>query len=80
MTHLRDLANAGLTHVHLLPVFDIATINENRAEQLTPPCNLASFGPASTEQAACIDGVRDDDGFNWGYDPCSCSRTRSRSA
>jgi pullulanase-type alpha-1,6-glucosidase len=69
MTHLRDLATAGLTHVHLLPVFDIATINENRAEQLTPPCNLASFGPASTEQAACIEGVRDDDGFNWGYDP-----------
>jgi pullulanase-type alpha-1,6-glucosidase len=69
MTHLRDLASAGLSHVHLLPVFDIATINENRGEQLTPPCDLASCGPASTEQAACIEQVRDADGFNWGYDP-----------
>ncbi len=43
MQHLAQLADAGLTHVHLLPVFDIATINENRAEQLTPPCDLASL-------------------------------------
>jgi len=69
MTHLRDLADAGLTHVHLLPVFDIATINEIRAEQEEPPCDLASFGPASPEQQACIDQVRNTDGFNWGYDP-----------
>ena len=69
MTHLRALASAGLTHVHLLPVFDIATINENRAEQLEPPCDLASFEASSTEQAACIEQVRDADGFNWGYDP-----------
>jgi pullulanase-type alpha-1,6-glucosidase len=69
MTHLRDLADAGLTHVHLLPVFDIATIQENRADQETPPCDLESFGPASPEQQACIDQVRNTDGFNWGYDP-----------
>jgi pullulanase-type alpha-1,6-glucosidase len=69
MTHLRDLADAGLTHVHLLPVFDIATIEENRAEQETPPCDLASYGSASPEQQACIGQVRDTDGFNWGYDP-----------
>ena len=69
MSHLRDLAAAGLTHVHLLPVFDIATINENRSDQLTPPCDLASFGPASPGQQACIDQVRGQDGFNWGYDP-----------
>nr|MDJ0716368.1 hypothetical protein [Prochloraceae cyanobacterium] len=29
MKHLVDLARAGLTHVHLLPAFDIATVNEN---------------------------------------------------
>jgi hypothetical protein len=29
--HLRALVEAGLTHLHLLPVFDIATINENKA-------------------------------------------------
>ncbi|MGD8586585.1 MAG: alpha-amylase family glycosyl hydrolase, partial [Chloroflexota bacterium] len=28
MRHLEALADAGLTHLHLLPVFDIATINE----------------------------------------------------
>ena len=30
--HLRSLAEAGLTHVHLLPSFDIATVNENRGD------------------------------------------------
>jgi pullulanase-type alpha-1,6-glucosidase len=69
MTHLRRLAEAGLTHVHLLPVFDIATVEEDRAAQLQPPCDLESFGPASPEQQACIEQVRDEDGFNWGYDP-----------
>jgi pullulanase/glycogen debranching enzyme len=69
MRHLRALADAGLTHVHLLPVFDIATVNENRAEHQEPPCDLESFGPASPEQQACIDQVRGTDGFNWGYDP-----------
>ena len=36
MVHLKALADAGLTHVHLLPVFDIATINENKAERVEP--------------------------------------------
>ena len=29
MTHLERLSKAGLTHIHLLPVNDIATVNEN---------------------------------------------------
>ncbi len=66
---LRQLADAGINTVHLLPTFDIATIEENRAAQATPACDLASFGPASAEQQACINGIRDLDGFNWGYDP-----------
>ncbi|WP_448002603.1 pullulanase-type alpha-1,6-glucosidase [Agromyces bauzanensis] len=66
---LRELAEAGINTVHLLPTFDIATIEEDRAAQATPACDLASFGPASPEQQACIDAVRDLDGFNWGYDP-----------
>ncbi len=69
MTHLRELADAGLNTVHLLPVFDIATVTERRSEQATPPCDLASYGPASEEQQACIEEIRADDGFNWGYDP-----------
>ncbi|MBC7591225.1 MAG: pullulanase-type alpha-1,6-glucosidase [Salinibacterium sp.] len=67
--HLAKLAGAGLNTVHLLPTFDIATIEENRAAQATPECDLESFGPASTEQQACIQAVADADGFNWGYDP-----------
>ncbi len=28
--HLKNLADAGLTHVHLLPCFDFATVNEQK--------------------------------------------------
>ncbi|MBC7442739.1 MAG: pullulanase-type alpha-1,6-glucosidase [Ramlibacter sp.] len=67
--HLKELANAGLNTVHLLPTFDIATIEEDRSKQKVPECDLASFGPASTEQQACVQATADADGFNWGYDP-----------
>ena len=67
--HLRALENAGLNTVHLLPTFDIASIEEERSEQKTPPCDLESFAPDSAEQQACIAEVADTDGFNWGYDP-----------
>ncbi|MDX2078278.1 MAG: pullulanase-type alpha-1,6-glucosidase, partial [bacterium] len=70
MQHLKALADAGLTHLHLLPSFDIATIDENRANWQTPSFEeLASFPPDSEEQQALIDATRDLDGFNWGYDP-----------
>ncbi|WP_454300082.1 hypothetical protein [Salana multivorans] len=38
VNHLRDLSEAGLTTVHLLPSFDIATttINEDRSQQKLP--------------------------------------------
>jgi len=67
--HLQALADAGLTTVHLLPTFDIASIEEDRTVQQTPDCDLASFAPDSPEQQACIEPVRDTDGYNWGYDP-----------
>ncbi|NYE18786.1 pullulanase-type alpha-1,6-glucosidase [Microbacterium immunditiarum] len=66
---LRQLADAGINTVHLLPTFDIATIEEDRSKQAVPDCDLASFAPDSTEQQACIEAVADADGFNWGYDP-----------
>jgi pullulanase-type alpha-1,6-glucosidase len=68
-THLRKLAKAGVTHVHLLPVFDFATIPERRADQATPPCDLAALPPDSDKQQACVGEVADRDGYNWGYDP-----------
>lgn len=69
MAHLAGLQAAGLTTVHLLPTFDIASIEENRAAQATPDCDLASFPADSAEQQACVGAVADADGFNWGYDP-----------
>jgi len=68
MQHLKALAAAGLTHLHLLPVFDIATINEDptqRQEPQIPP----DAAPDSTAQADAVNAVRDQDAFNWGYDP-----------
>ncbi|WP_344387633.1 pullulanase-type alpha-1,6-glucosidase [Asanoa iriomotensis] len=69
MRHLRSLASAGVSHLHLLPVFDFATVPERRADQAVPGCDLASLPPASEEQQACVEPVRATDGFNWGYDP-----------
>ena len=69
MRHLRQLARSGLNTVHLLPVNDIASIEEDRAAQLTPDCDLESFPPDSEEQQACVTAVAARDGFNWGYDP-----------
>jgi pullulanase-type alpha-1,6-glucosidase len=69
MRHLRHLARSGMNSLHLLPTNDIATIEEDRAQQQEPPCDLAAFPPASDQQQACIGPIRDADGFNWGYDP-----------
>ena len=69
MRHLRSLAEAGMGYVHLLPVNDISSIEEDRAKQQTPACDLASYGPASEAQQACVTDVAAQDGFNWGYDP-----------
>ncbi|GAB3018999.1 hypothetical protein GCM10011376_39330 [Nocardioides flavus (ex Wang et al. 2016)] len=69
MRHLRRLADAGLNTVHLLPAFDIATIEERRSAQQAPACDLESLPPDSSRQQECVDAVRSKDGFNWGYDP-----------
>ncbi len=72
MTHLRELADAGLNTVHLLPAFDIATIPEKWADQATPACDLPALtaaDPAGEAQQACVGAVQAADGFNWGYDP-----------
>ncbi|WP_084614420.1 pullulanase-type alpha-1,6-glucosidase [Nakamurella lactea] len=72
MQHLKALSQAGLNTLHLLPVFDIATINEDRSQQQTPQCDLPALtaaDPAGEAQQACTSAVADTDGFNWGYDP-----------
>jgi pullulanase-type alpha-1,6-glucosidase len=68
--HLKALVNAGLTHLHLMPVFDIATIDEDKSTWQSPdPDVLATYPPDSEEQQAAVSLTADLDGFNWGYDP-----------
>ena len=69
MRHLRKLAAAGTSYVHLLPVFDFATVPERRADQQRPDCDLASYAPDSERQQKCVGKSAAKDAFNWGYDP-----------
>jgi pullulanase len=70
MRHLRALAEAGLTHLHLLPIFDIATIEEDPTLRREPDlAALEALPPDSDQQQALIDPIRDQDAYNWGYDP-----------
>ena len=70
MKHLASLAEAGLTHVHLLPAFDIATIDEDRSTWQQPdPAVLSTYPPDSDQQQAAVTATENLDGFNWGYDP-----------
>lgn len=45
--HLRDLAQAGLTHVHLLPSYDFGSVPEKAQEQLTVEIDLSQFAPGA---------------------------------
>ena len=65
MRHLKSLQKAGLSHVHLLPVFDIASVDETGCTTPT----IAGAAPDAESQQAAVDAVRDSDCFNWGYDP-----------
>jgi pullulanase/glycogen debranching enzyme len=67
--HLRELAEAGTSYVHLLPAFDIATIPERKADQATVDCDLASYPADSDQQQACVAKAAAKDAYNWGYDP-----------
>ncbi|MEW9529339.1 pullulanase-type alpha-1,6-glucosidase [Microbispora sp. NPDC049125] len=69
MAELRSLAGDGLTHVHLLPVFDFATVPDRAEDRTEPACDLAAMPPDSPEQQACVTATAAKDSFNWGYDP-----------
>ena len=73
MNHLQALQESGLTHLHLLPAFDIATINEDVTEQVNLTADeIITFTNApmtSTVQQQWTADNRMLDGFNWGYDP-----------
>lgn len=70
MKHLRALAEAGLTHIHLLPAFDIASVDEDKSTWKTvDEALLASYPPDSDQQLLAVSAISGEDGFNWGYDP-----------
>jgi pullulanase-type alpha-1,6-glucosidase len=65
-----DAGPAGVTHVHLLPSFDFATINEDKTAWQSPSFDaLAALPPDSSAQQSQVGATADRDGFNWGYDP-----------
>ena len=67
--HLASLAEAGLTHIHLLPMYDFASVNEDSPylRQFWP--NPVGFPTNSEEQQKQVQANSGIDGFNWGYDP-----------
>ena len=70
MKHLKALAEAGLTHIHLLPAFDIASVNEDKTTwQPLDEAALAALPPDSDGQSLAVQAIAGNDGFNWGYDP-----------
>ncbi len=65
MRHLRALAQAGLTDVHLLPAYDFSSVPETGCVTPTVP----DAAPDSDAQQAAVAATRGSDCFNWGYDP-----------
>ena len=64
MKHLAALAAAGLTDVHLMPMFDFSSVPETGCA--TPAPNGAADSQA---QQAAVAATQSTDCFNWGYDP-----------
>ncbi len=68
MKHLRRMAQAGLRDVHLLPVFDLATVPETGCS--SPDERALRAAPAdSPQQQALVQAMAGRDCYNWGYDP-----------
>ncbi|MFC0253327.1 alpha-1,6-glucosidase domain-containing protein [Massilia consociata] len=64
MRHLKALAKAGLTDIHLLPVYDLGSVPEKDCAVPQP-----SGAPDSEAQQALTRKTAHTDCFNWGYDP-----------
>lgn len=68
MNHLLNLAESGLTHIHLLPVSDMSSVEEIESQRKEANIQTPSQGSSSIPQQL-IGSVRKRDGYNWGYDP-----------
>jgi pullulanase len=65
MTHLGDLARAGVTHVHLLPAFDTGSVPDTGC---TTP-SITNTDPISQTPQSAVTATASTDCYNWGYDP-----------
>ncbi|MES2162408.1 MAG: alpha-1,6-glucosidase domain-containing protein [Pseudomonadota bacterium] len=66
MKHLAALSKAGMTDIHLLPVYDIGSVPEKGCVTPAIPAGLA---PDGEEQQALVARTQATDCYNWGYDP-----------
>ena len=64
MRHLKALAKAGMTDIHLLPVYDLASVPERNCALPQP-----SGAPDGETQQDLIRKTAHTDCYNWGYDP-----------
>ena len=64
MKHLAALSHAGLTDIHLLPVYDIGSVPEAGCKSETVVAKADSEA-----QQALVKQNAETDCFNWGYDP-----------
>lgn len=68
-SHLKTLAQSGLTHLHLLPVNDFASVNEKKDENLKMDLSQNLQDGGSDRPQAELNSIRHNDDYNWGYDP-----------
>ncbi|SFU36044.1 alpha-1,6-glucosidase domain-containing protein [Pseudoduganella namucuonensis] len=64
MKHLAALSKAGLTDIHLLPVYDIGSVPEKNCAEPRP-----AGAPDGDSQQALVAATQGKDCYNWGYDP-----------
>ncbi|KAG9139744.1 hypothetical protein Leryth_016675 [Lithospermum erythrorhizon] len=70
VNHLKKLSDAGITHVHLLPTFHFAGVDDEKHNWKQADIQkLEALPPDSNEQQALITAIQDEDGYNWGYNP-----------
>lgn len=68
--HLQKLADAGLTHLHLLPTYQFGDVDDEKETwKYIDTSVLKGLPPDSAEAQARITEIQNDDGFNWGYNP-----------
>ncbi|XP_010918919.1 pullulanase 1, chloroplastic isoform X1 [Elaeis guineensis] len=68
--HLKKLSNAGLTHVHLLPSFHFAGVDDDKSNwKYLDDGEMAKLPADSDKQQAEVIGIQNEDGYNWGYNP-----------